>query len=331
MRVFIAVAGCWLILGTSAAGMESPEAARPIGVGDKAPDLTFKDIRYLPRSLADFGPKKAFVLAFTTIGCPLVERYLPVLQKLESAYRGRGVQFVAINVSADDSIVAMAGQAVEHNLEFPVVRDFDRRWPKALGVTRTPQVVVLDGERRLRYRGRIDDQYRLGGARAEPTRRDLQQALDEVLAGKAVTVAETPVDGCLIPSDERPPPIKEVTYADHIAPLLAKHCVVCHQAGTAAPFALVTYGQVKARAAMIGEVVREQRMPPWNAHPKWGRFANQRVLSDAERELVAHWVRSGAPAGDLSRLPPPPPEKKERWLIGTPDLVLQDLATYKIP
>ena len=59
---------------------------KPLRFGDKLPHLTFKDTRYLPRSLDDFGKKKAFVLVFTTIGCPLVERYLPILQKLESAY-----------------------------------------------------------------------------------------------------------------------------------------------------------------------------------------------------------------------------------------------------
>src|SRR5262245_57165732 len=175
----------------------------PIGFGDKLPNLTFKDTRYLPRSLNDFGAKKAFVIVFTTTGCPLVEPYLPLLQKLESAYRGKDVQCIAINVGAGDSILAMATQAVEHDVAFPFVKDFEGKWAPALGVTRTPEVVVLDAERRLRYRGRIDDQYRLGGNRAAPTRHDLQEALDQVLAGREITVQETTVDGCAITRAEK--------------------------------------------------------------------------------------------------------------------------------
>ena len=195
----------WLSLGAEVAvRVHADEKASRFGA--KIANLTFKDTRYLPRSLADFGPKRAFVVVFTTTGCPLVERYLPVLQKLETAYRGQDVQFLAVNVGADDSILAVATQAVEHEIEFPFVKDAEGRWPPALGVTRTPEVVVLDGERRLRYRGRIDDQYRLGGNRAAPTRRDLQEALEQVLAGKEVTVPDTPVDGCLITRPEPRPP-----------------------------------------------------------------------------------------------------------------------------
>jgi len=317
---------CSLLGGPLAMGA----AEKTIRVGDKLPNLTFKDTRYLPRSLNDFGAKKAFVIVFTTTGCPLVERYLPVLQKLESAYRGKDVQFIAINVGAGDSILAMATQAVEHDVEFPFVKDLEFKWATALGVTRTPEVVILDAERRLRYRGRIDDQYRLGGNRAAPTRRDLQEALDQVLEGKEVAVQETPVDGCLITRPEKRKPQAGVTYAEHIAPLLRKHCVECHQPGTAAPFSLLTYEQAKTRAATIAEVVDDQRMPPWTASPRFGHFANRRGLSEAERELIAQWATAGAPRGDDAKLPPLP-EKKDGWLIGTPDLVIKDLATYTIP
>ena len=57
------------------------------------------------------------------------------------------MQFLAVNVGGDDSIVAMAAQAVEHEIEFPFVKDFDGSWAAPLGVKRTPEVVVLDAER----------------------------------------------------------------------------------------------------------------------------------------------------------------------------------------
>ena len=65
-------------------------------------------------------------------------------------------------------------------------------------MTRVPTVVVLDGDFTLRYRGRIDDRYGVAARRPKATRDDLAQALDEVLAGKKVSVAETEADGCLL-------------------------------------------------------------------------------------------------------------------------------------
>src|SRR5262249_7145810 len=152
--------------------------AAEIKIGDRSGNLVFKDIRYLPRSLDDFPDTKAFVLVFTNTSCPLVQRYLPTLSRLEKEYRPRGVQFLAVNVGEDDSIRAMAAQAVKHEMEFPFVKDLDAACAKSLGVKRTPEVVLLDKGRRLRYRGRIDDQYRLSGARAAPSRHDLKGAPD---------------------------------------------------------------------------------------------------------------------------------------------------------
>src|SRR5262249_8643083 len=286
-----------LILAAALA-LGGPAAAdAPVRVGDAVANLAFKDIRYLPRSLDDFPENTTFVLVFTNTTCPLVQRYLPALHRLEREYRGKGVQFLAVNVGADDTIVTMAAQAVRHEIEFPFVKDIDFACARALGVRRTPEVVILDGGRRLRYRGRIDDQYRLGGTRAAPTRHDLKEALDAVLAGRDVAVPETPVDGCLITRAETKAPAQPVTYAEHVAPILRKHCQECHRPGTAAPFALLSYRQAAARADMIAEVVADQRMPPWYASPEHGSFTNRRGLTAEERDTILQWVRAGRPKG----------------------------------
>src|SRR5579864_58720 len=71
-------------------------ATANVKIGQNVGKLTFKDIRYLPRSLADFSGKKAFVIVCTNTTCPLVQRYLPRLKRLDEKYRGRGVQFVSL-------------------------------------------------------------------------------------------------------------------------------------------------------------------------------------------------------------------------------------------
>jgi thiol-disulfide isomerase/thioredoxin len=318
----------WLILtalGLMAGPADIRAADQTVPIGTRVRNLTFKDIHYLPRSLDDLPKARAYVLVFTTTSCPVVQRYLPVLRTLEKDYRGKGVPFVAINVGADDSILAVATQAVQHDMEFPFVKDADGSCALALGVRRTPEVVVLDAERRLRYRGRIDDQYRLGGTRAAPTHRDLAAALDAVLAGKDVAVTDTPVDGCLITPPKATPSAERVTFADDVAPILHKHCAGCHRPGTTAPFSLQTYHQAKTKARMIAEVATEGRMPPWNASAEYGHFINRRGLSDDEKQKLVQWARSGMERGDAAKLPPPPPPAKpeDRWLIGQPDLVLK--------
>jgi thiol-disulfide isomerase/thioredoxin len=307
----------------------STEAAE-VAIGSTVGELAFKDIRYLNRSLKDCAGKSATVLVFTSTSCPLVARYFPTLKKLEAEYRGKGVQFVAVNVGPDDSIVAMANQAIEFDVPFPFVKDVEDKAPTALGVTRTPEVAVLDARQRLRYRGRIDDQYRPGAARPAPTRHDLKEALDAVLAGREPEVTTTAVDGCPITAPALPEPGTPVTFHEHVAPVLRKHCAGCHREGTAAPFTLWSYEQARARGRAISEVVRDGRMPPWFAPEQHGPFVNRRGLSAAERTVVLQWVRGGMPAGKEPARPEPAPAAAEEWEIGTPDLVLKT-GEFELP
>jgi thiol-disulfide isomerase/thioredoxin len=308
-----------LAWGTTALAAGDAEVA----FGSTVKNLTFKDIRCLTRTLDDLPRSKAYVLVGTTTTCPLVQRYLPVLSRLEKAYRDRGVQFIALNVGADDTIRAMAEQALEHDVEFPFVKDYDARCAAALGMKRTPEVAILDGERKLRYRGRIDDQYRLGGDRAKPMRQDLKEAIDAILAGKSVAVRETPTDGCIITRVESAPAKEAVTFADHVAPIVRKSCAGCHRPGTAAPFSLTTFEEVAARANTIAEVVRDERMPPWYGAARHTEINNSRALSSSEKEVLFEWIQGGKAKGDLSKLPPPPPRDDNRWKIGQPDLILK--------
>src|SRR3954471_6017892 len=76
--------------------LTAAESAVPIGSQPAKFEVT--DIRFVPRTLTDFGQPKAFVIAFTTVDCPVTQRYLPRLNELAAQYRGQGVQFLAVNV-----------------------------------------------------------------------------------------------------------------------------------------------------------------------------------------------------------------------------------------
>lgn len=290
------------------------------------------DTRYLPRTLDELAPSgtTAAVLVFTTTDCPIARRYLPRVVELEAEYRARGVRFALVDVGLDSSIVEVAAQQVEHGIPFPALKDFDHAAVRAFGITRSPEAVVLDGERRLRYRGRIDRQYRLGGVRPDRGREDLKEALEDVLAGRAVREATTPVEGCRVTAPRPPEPL-DVTWARDIAPIVHRHCVECHHDGGEGPFSLVEFEPARANAEMVAEVVRQRRMPPWFASDAHGEFENRRGLSPAERRTIFGWVAAGAPPGDLATAPAPPPLPTGEWRIGAPDLILTQLGSTDLP
>ena len=275
-----------------------------VQIGDKLATCTFTDLRYLPRSLDDFISKKdpvqirAFVLVFTNTTCPLVQRYLPRLKQLDADFRDKGVQFVAIDAGSDDSILEIATQAVEHDMPFPFVKDIDGSCVAACGVERTATAVLVDADRRIRYRGRIDSSYRLSGSSPGAPKEELRDAITSLLAGEKIAVAETVVDGCLITKPGTPKTAGDFDYAKQIAPILERSCNSCHQAGTSAPFSFEDHETVASNAAMIAEVVDERRMPPWYASPGVGKFMNDRTMSVADRKLLVDWARAGAPHGD---------------------------------
>ena len=299
-----------------------PALGGPPKPGDRIEKVSFKDIRWVERTLSDFGERKAIVLVFTDARCPVAAKYAPRLSDLAKEYEPRGVRFAGVYSNAADTVVGMAADALEKKLAFPVFKDFDQSAARAVGATRTPEAAVIDAEGVLRYRGRIDDQFRAAGEAPGPGRQHLREALEAILAGKAPDPAETTPEGCLlspIPKVELP----GVNYAEHIAPILQRSCQECHRPGQPAPFPLLTYEDASRRASMIREVVEERRMPPAYNDPRHGRFVNMRSLSEEDINRVRAWAAAGAPSGDLARAPKALDWPKSEWLIGEPDLVLQ--------
>jgi peroxiredoxin/mono/diheme cytochrome c family protein len=302
----------------------------PGDVGQKVADFHLKDIHRRPRSLEGFNDKKAFVVVFVGVECPLANLYFPTLIELHKEYADKGVQFLAVNSNSQDTFVRMSAHAQERDVPFPVLKDFDHQVADRFGAKRTPEAILLDAAHVVRYRGRIDDQYGVGYQREKPTRRDLKAALDELLAGKPVTTARTEAPGCLISRAKKPRAEGEITYAKQVSRIMQRRCQECHRPGEIGPFALLTYKDAKAWADTIHEVVLEQRMPPWHPDPRFGTFSNDRRLSPDEADTLLEWVSRGCPKGDDKDLPPPA-QFPQGWKIGKPDAVYRMPDEFKVP
>ena len=120
------------------------------------------------------------------------------------------------------------------------------------------------------------------------------------------------------------------TFNKDIAPILNQNCANCHRPGQVAPFSLLTYQDAAKRAGLIAAVTAKRYMPPWKAEPGYGRFQDERRLTDAQIAAIAEWASNGAPEGD-PRKQPAPPEFTSGWQAGKPDAVYTVAQPFAIP
>lgn len=305
------------------------EATSPIG--RKVDDFTLPDAGGKNWSLSEHKDAKAIVVLFLGTECPVNNAYIPKLIELNKAYSEKGVRFVAINANQHDTAQRVAEHAKRYFVSFPVLKDAKNTITDRFSAEKTPEAFVLDSERVIRYRGRIDDQIGVGYKRPQPTRNDLSEALDEVLNGKAVTKATTEVSGCFIARAPRATNVNAaLTFARDVAPILQKNCQDCHRAGRIGPMHLMTYDDVAPWSETIRSVVQEERMPPWHADPKYGHFVNERRLSKTEKATLLSWIDQGCAEGRKEDMPRPR-EFVEGWSIGKPDIVLSMAQEYSVP
>ena len=130
----------------------------------------------------------------------------------------------------------------------------------------------------------------------------------------------------LHPVEAQAPP---VTFSRDIAPIVFEHCASCHQPGGSAPFSLLTYDDVSARADRIAAVTASRYMPPWKPEPGYGEFADARRLTDPQIGVIQRWVSEGRMRGDPAALPPAP-ARGTGWQLGTPDLVISMDRAYTV-
>tara|TARA_B100000809_G_scaffold220097_1_gene227646 strand:+ start:1336 stop:3351 length:2016 start_codon:yes stop_codon:yes gene_type:complete len=280
-----------------------PAADTSPRVGRQLEDFTLNDFLGTAHSLKDLNDSKLVVIAFLGTECPLARLYGPRLEELAAAYKESGITFLGVNSNRHDSITEIAAYARQHQITFPILKDTANKLADTLGADRTPEVFLLDHDRRVRYHGRIDDQYGVGYVREKVTRAYLTLAIDELLSGKPVSVPVTVATGCHIGRILKPDNSSSITYSEQVSRIFQKYCVECHRTGDIAPFSLTDYDEVVGWADTIAEVIQQQRMPPWHANPKYGHFLNQRLMTAGEKQLVYDWVSRGAPEGDPANLP----------------------------
>jgi thiol-disulfide isomerase/thioredoxin len=193
-----------LLLVTSAF---ADEAHPTLALGSPAPPFSLQGIDGKVHKLSDYSAAKVLVLVFTCNHCPTAQLYESRIKKLADDYNGKGVALVAIQpnnpaairldelgyTDVSDSFDDMKIRAAYRHFNFPYLYDGDTQAAaNAYGPKATPHVFIFDGERKLRYEGRVDNSQRESLVKTQ----DARNAIDALLAGRPVPVAHTGVFGC---------------------------------------------------------------------------------------------------------------------------------------
>ena len=274
--------------------------------------------------LEEVWDSEHLVLLVMGTECPLARLYVGRFQELAEEFRDEPCDFIMVDANIQDSLLDLQRFADANRIKLPLLKDVDQSFVERLAAVRTPESFILNRKGEVIYRGRVDDQYQIGIIRPQVGRRDLQIAIRESLASTKITLENTPVQGCLIgkrptqkDQEEATGTVADVTFSEHIAPLLNQHCIRCHREGDIGPMSFSDYDEVSGWSETILEVVQDGRMPPWHAEDPEGTFQNEQRMSSKEIELLENWVEQGSPSGDLSQLPPTP-VFADRWRLETP-------------
>ncbi len=185
-----AVLRCLVLLS----GLGLAGSASALSPGNRVDNFRLLDQKGESHELYYLSDAKAVVLMVHGNGCPIVRQALPVLKEVRDRYRAQGVEFLLINSNLQDDRDAIAREAAEFDIDFPILVDETQLIGESLGLTRTAEVFVIDPRKwKLVYRGPLDDRLAYGAQKPAPTKRYLTDALDAVLAAKA---GRRPRSGC---------------------------------------------------------------------------------------------------------------------------------------
>ncbi|MEI8226706.1 MAG: redoxin domain-containing protein [Planctomycetota bacterium] len=315
---------CWLTVVVSVVSAAEPlPSDRLVVRGLDGTAMPFADL---------LGPDgRAVCFAFLHPACPLAQEYTPVIEKLADEFANEGIRFVGVVCEFDDPKEVEAYRTT-FGLTFPIYRDTEFKLAEALDATVTPEVVLVDRERRIRYAGRIDDRYKIRGVMtpgdAEP---ELANAIQDLLAGREIREPRTKAAGCPLDRPERPVAQAAAaaphgsTFFKDVLPFLHAQCQKCHSPNQAGPFNLLTYEDAVEWMEVAIEEIEARRMPPAQIESdldyKWTK-----PPTAAQLAMLREWVAAGKPEGnpaDTPQLPPLPDYSAFEEDLGPPDIVLE--------
>ena len=176
-------------------------------IGSPAPDFALPGVDGKVHKLSEYASGRILAIVFECNHCPTSQLYEERIEKLYQDYKDKGLTLVAINpnnpksvrydelgyTDVTDSLAEMKVRARFRHFQWPYLYDGETQAVSTkFGVVATPHIFIFDQARKLRYQGRIDDNQREDLVKTQ----DARNAIDALLAGRSVPVAETRAFGC---------------------------------------------------------------------------------------------------------------------------------------
>ena len=177
--------------------------ATQYGIGSEVSDFSLKNVDGRMVSLATYPEAKGFMIVFTCNHCPYAKKYQQRLNVISKKYAPQGVQLIAISSTdpksvPEDSYEEMVAISQQEHYSYPYLMDSTQSVAKAFKAVKTPHAFVVfkeHGKWIVKYSGAIDDN---GADEQKVTHHYVTDAVDALLSGKVVAIAETKSVGCAI-------------------------------------------------------------------------------------------------------------------------------------
>lgn len=279
----------------------------------EVPDFRLLDQSGRSHALSYYSDKKAIVIVSFDSTCSQMANILLALKALHDEIGSLDVQYFYLNSGTPVERGIIDAFVSSSAINIPVLLDTTQFVAHSLNITAVPEVVV------------INPRYSTIVYREKGTINGLGSALKSVLSEQPIQVKNDQPSsahaGCAISYE--PLPRQLLSYSRGVAPILRNRCATCHKQGGIAPWAMLNYESVRGWAPMMREVLLTKRMPPWDADPAYGIWADDLSLTHDELRAVLTWIDGGALRDEgvdpLIAGQPVVPE----WNLGPPDLIVE--------
>ena len=293
---------------------------------------TIRDMAFFPINgerfrLSELKDKKAIVIVQREKDCPIAEKYGPRLVRLEQTYSPKGIQFI-YNYVGKVKIQESAKKDLDtFGFKAPYVMDVRYELINVLKAQTTGDIFILTPERRVIYKGPLDDQHHLLQSALKARNHYVEDILKDIIAGKSIIPRERPAPGCVLTR----PALKKKVFFEDVAPIISKKCSNCHYPEGPAFINYVTYEDVAGRGDMFRHVIERDLMPPWNVDPATGPWANDISLTPKEKAMLLKWLDEGMPKKSEAKAISLWSKKPLLNKLGKPDYVIRIPEKVEIP
>ncbi|MBQ12934.1 MAG: redoxin domain-containing protein [Gammaproteobacteria bacterium] len=288
-------------------------------------DFSLIDHTGKSHQLTRYSNRDAIVLFVYDKDSELVEDAVSDLTDVAEHFAESRIEFFMIDSTgiADKAVITAA--ADDADIEFRILMDDTQLVSEELGITRAGEALIINpASKEVIYRGALNDRFSEGSSRRRAREHYLQDALQSVLDGEEITVAETASKGGAVQYSVRNTHQAEgISYAREVAPILEARCVACHQVGGIAPFAMSNHQMVQGWSPMIRESLYTKRMPPGQIDNDYlENFHNINHITPAETQTLVHWIDNGSVNNDETDPLTTAELATSSWMNGEPDIIV---------